>query len=131
MPTIWEHRVFVVGTVASIGAAIQALDIAFPRDDGQPRDLAHPENYGVPLSATGQAPATHYGAVFSVTEVLREHLEGMGLASVQGITYWRATNPEGILAVTNHPASLARIGQAWDWKDSMQAMGLQPAVTTT
>jgi hypothetical protein len=127
MPTQWQHRVFVIGTSASIGAAIGALDVAFPRDDGQPRDLAHPGNYGVPLSASGQAPATHYGAIFSVTEPLRVQLEGMGLANVPGISYWRATNPEGVLATTNHAGSVAQIGQVWDWKDSMAKMGLQPA----
>lgn len=125
MATIWEHEVFVIGAAASMPGAIAALDIAFPRDDDQPRDPSKPEEVGCRLSANGQAPATHYGAAFSVTEVIRESLEGMGLAQTPGITYWRCSNPEGILATTNHPSSQASIGQPWDWQQCLVAVGLQ------
>lgn len=125
MATIWEHEVFVVGAAASMPGAIAALDIAFPRDDAQPRDPAKPEEVGCQLSDGGQAPATHYGAAFSVTEPIRENLEGMGLAQTVGITYWRCSNPEGILETTNYPASQASIGQPWDWQQCLAAVGLQ------
>lgn len=125
MATIWEYQVYVIGAAASMPGAIAALDIAFPRDDGQPRDPSKPEEVGCRLSATGQAPASHYGAAFSVTETIRESLEGMGLAATPGIVYWRCSNPEGILATTNHPASQASIGQPWDWQQCLAAVGLQ------
>lgn len=125
MATIWEHQVFVVGAAASMPGAIAALDIAFSRDDGQPRDPSKPEEVGCRLSANGQAPATHYGAAFSVTESIRENLEGMGLAQTPGITYWRCSRPEGILVTTNHLASQPSIGQPWDWQQCLAAVGLQ------
>lgn len=125
MATQWVHQVFVIGAAESMPGAIAALDIAFPRDDGQPRDSSKPEEVGCQLSANGQAPATHYGAAFSVTEAIRENLEGMGLAATPGIVYWRCSNPAGILTTTNYPASQANIGQPWDWQQCLAALGLQ------
>jgi len=123
--TIWIHQVFVFALAESMPGAIAALDIAFPCDDGQPRNPANPESVGCKLSANGESPATHYGAAFSVTEPIRESLEGLGLAQTPGITYWRCSNPEGVLAATNHQPSLASIGQPWDWQQSLTAVGLQ------
>jgi hypothetical protein len=60
-----------------------------------------------------------------VTESIRENLEGMGLAQTPGITYWRSSNPEGILAATNHQSSQASIGQPWDWQQCLAAVSLQ------
>lgn len=125
MATIWKHQVYVIVAAVSMPSAIAALDIAFPKDDGQPRDPSKPEQVGCQLSANNQAPASHYGAAFSVTETIRESLEGMGLAQTPGITYWRCSNPEGILATTNHPASQTSIGQPWDWQQCLAAVGLQ------
>jgi hypothetical protein len=125
MATEWAHQVFVFGVSQAMPGAIVALDIAFPRDDGQQRNPAEPELVGCKLSANGLEPVTHYGAAFSVTEAIRENLEGLGLAQTPGITYWRCSNPEGILASTNHPASEASIGQPWDWMRCLAAISLQ------
>lgn len=121
MPTQWEHQVFVVCFNTAISGAIQALDIAFPRDDGQPRDPNNPQQVGCALSGPG---GTYYGAAFSVTEQIRETLEGLGLASVPGVTYWRCGNPSGLLTATNHPGSLDKIGQPFGWDDAKAALGL-------
>lgn len=125
MTTNWCHQVSVISSAEAMPGAIAALDIAFPCDDGQPRNQAEPELVGCKLSANGLAPATHYGAAFSVTESIRENLEGMGLAQTPGVTYWRSSNPEGILAATNHPSSEASIGQPWDWQQCLAVAGLQ------
>lgn len=125
MFTIWQHEVFVVGAAESMPGAIAALDITFPCDDGQPRDPAKPESVGCKLSVSGQTPVSHYGIAFSVTEAIRENLEGMGLAQTPGISYWRCSNPQGLLIATNHPASQPSIGQPWDWQQSLAAVGLQ------
>ena len=108
--------------------AIAALDIAFPCDDGTPRNPANPANYGQELSATGTDPGTSYGAAFCVTEPIREALEAIGLASTPGVSYWRCSNPEGILAATNDPLSVSRIGEAWSYADSLAAAGVVPVV---
>ena len=125
MATEWAHQVFVFCLSQAMPGAIAALDIAFPCDDGQPRNPAEPELVGCKLSANGLGPATHYGAAFSVTESIRENLEGMGLAQTSGVTYWRSSNPGGILAATNHQPSQASIGQPWDWQQCLAAVGLQ------
>lgn len=124
--TLWEHQVFVLGESSAMVGAIAALDIAFPCDDGSPRDTAHPEKYASKYSANGQLPATHYGAAFVVTEAIRANLEGMGLAQTPGITYWRTSNPEGILTATNHTGSQAQVGQPFAWADCLAAISLQP-----
>ena len=126
MKTIWIHQVYVLAEAASMPGAIQALDIAFPCDDGLPRDPAHPEYYASKYSGNGQLPATHYGAAFVVTEEIRASLEGMGLDTTPGIAYWRASNPEGILSASSLPADQAKVGQPWAWEDCLSAMGLQP-----
>jgi hypothetical protein len=125
MTTNWCHQVFVISLAEAMPGATAALDIAFPCDDGQARNTAEPKLVGCKLSANGLAPATHYGAVFSVTESIRKNLEGMGLAQTPGITYWRCSNPEEILTATNHQPTLASIGQQWDWQQSLTAVGLQ------
>lgn len=125
MATQWVHEVFVIGLAEAMPGAIAALDIAFPCDDGRPRDPAKPELVGCKLSGNGQAPSSHYGAAFSVTEQIRENLESMGLAQTPGIFYWRCSNPEGVLIATNHLASQSSIGQPWGWQQSLAAVGLQ------
>jgi hypothetical protein len=126
METLWVHCVCVIAESAAVAGAIQALDIAFPKDDGTPRDTAQPESYAVKLSATGSDPTTHYGSSFVVTEAIRETLEGMGLASIPGITYWRVNSETGLLETTNHAESIPSIGQTWNWENCLSAMELNP-----
>ena len=128
METIWKHSVYVICTSASMPGAIAALDVAFPCDDENPRDPTKPDQVGCRLSATGQAPATHYGAAFSVTEEIRENLESMGLANTPGIIYWRCSNPEMILATTNNQPDHGSIDHIWDWSKCLQSCGLQPVI---
>lgn len=128
MSTIWVHQVYVLGEAAAMPGAIAALDIAFPCDDGSLRDAAHPEYYAAKYSANGQAPATHYGAAFVVTEPIRQSLEELGLNQTPGITYWRCSNPEGILATTNHASSVNHIGESWDWENCLNGIGLKNIV---
>jgi len=128
MHTIWIHQVYNLAEAASMPGAIAALDIAFPCDDGSPRDATKPELYGSKYSVNGLEPATHYGSAFVVTEEIRQKLEELGLAQTSGITYWRTSNPEGILALTNHPQDIAHIGQPWSWADCLSSMGLQLVV---
>lgn len=125
MATQWEHQVYVIGAAAVAPGVIAALDAAFPRDDGQARNPADIEKVARAMSASGSAPATHYGAAFSIKEDIRARLEGMGLAATPGVTYWRCSNPAGLLTATNHPASLASIGQPWSWESCKAAVGLK------
>ena len=123
MATLWEHQVYVIALAQAMPGAIAALDIAFPCDDGAPRNPATPELYGCKLSANGLEPATHYGSSFVVTESIRQALESMGLDDTPGITYWRCGNPDGILHATNNPGQST--GMLWGFADSLTAMGLQ------
>ena len=123
MATSWEHQVHVIALAQAMPGAIAALDIAFPCDDGTPRNPATPELYGCRLSANGLEPATHYGSSFAVTESIRQALESMGLDDTPGITYWRCGNPDGILHASNYPNQVIEI--PWSFNDCVLAMGLQ------
>jgi len=123
MTTDWVHLVHVICAADAMAGAVAALDVAFPCDDGQPRDTAHPDRYGSALSADGKAPATHYGASFSVTEEIRQRLEVLGLAQTPGVSYWRCTNPGGVLESSNWPGQQTGIPFLFD--DSATVMGLQ------
>jgi hypothetical protein len=126
MPTIWVHNVHVICASASMPGAIAALDIAFPCDDGMPRDLTHPERYGCALSVDGNEPATHYGASFSVTEEIRQRLESLGLAQTPGVSYWRCSNPDGVLESSNWPGQ--QVGMAFGFDDATVAMALKRVI---
>lgn len=125
MATVYEHQVFVLVASAAAGSVITALDAAFPCDDGSQRDSAHPENYAAKYSASGQEPATHYGAAFVITEARRQAIEAAGLNAAPGVTYWRTTNPGGILTLTNHAGSRSSVGQSWAWGNCLSALSLQ------
>lgn len=123
--TLWIHQVFVLGEASAMPGAIAALDIAFPCDDGSPRNATKPELYASKYSTSGQLPATHYGAAFVITEQIRQDLESMGLANAPGITYWRCSNPEGILDTTNHASDWGSIGMSWNWQNCLDSLGLK------
>lgn len=125
MPTLYAHEVFVIATAAVTPTVIAGLDQAFPRDDGQARNPADIGSVACSMSASGSAPVTHYGAAFAIKESVRAQLEGMGLNALPGVTYWRCSNPEGLLVATNHPASVASIGQAWGWSQCKAALGIK------
>lgn len=123
MNTIWQHTVYVICSADSISGAIAALDLAFPRDDGIARDPSKPEEYSCLLSASGIFPATHYGSSFSITEIIRQQLEDLGLAQTPGISYWRVSNPDGILQSSNWPNQ--QIGIPFIFDDALSVMGLK------
>ena len=121
--TDYVHGVHVICSADSMSGAIAALDIAFPCDDGTPRNPATPELYGCKLSGNGLEPATHYGSSFVVTEAIRQALESLGLDDTPGITYWRCGNPDGILHASNYPDQAIDI--PWSFDACVSAMGLQ------
>lgn len=123
MPTEWQHTVHVVCVANAMPGAIAALDIAFPCDNGAARNPSTPEQYGCRLSADGKTPVTHYGAIFSVTEEIRQQLEGLGLHQAPGVSYWRTSNPDGILHASNWPNQ--QIGAVWSFEDALAAVGLK------
>lgn len=125
MSTDWQYRVFVLCHEDSIVSAIQALDVAFPCDDLQARDPSKPELLSLPLSESGQSPPTHFGSSFSVTEQLRQTLEGMGLANTPGVLYWRMNANNGQLQTTNHQGSQSLIGQEINWNQILDLCNLK------
>ena len=127
MSTNWKYTAHVICSAESMPGAIQALDIAFPKDDGTPRDASQPQQYGCELSLNGQLPAIHYGSSFVVTEETRKNLENIGLANTPGVTYWRCGNPDGILQTTNHPNE-AHIGESWSFDNCVSELGLSRVV---
>lgn len=124
MSTNWLYCVHVICAAETMAGAIQALDIAFPKDDGTPRDPNTPQSYGCELSPNATEPVTHYGSSFVITEEIRQNLENAGLANTPGITYWRCSNPEGILQTTNNPDT-SDIGNPFTFDDCLSKLNLK------
>lgn len=125
MATSYAHGIVFVCPASLVSTVLDALDSIMPRADGAERDPSQPRNYGLPLSASGTGSPTHYLSNFVVTEATRSALESAGLGTLPGVSYWRTSNPGGILATTNHPASVATIGQSFSWRDALTRLSLQ------
>lgn len=125
MGTIWVYSISVICTKEASPSILQALDIAFPCDDGQPRDVNSPQKYGCSLSIDGLDPVTHYGAQFVVTEEILNAIAQVGLPAAQGVVFWRTGNPDGILQATSSPNDMDKVGQIWTWTDCINSAGLK------
>ena len=124
MATIYQHRIFVIVDSASMPGVLSAFDAIYPREDGEPRTGSNNE-FGLGLNATGTGSPTHYGAVFSVTESVRQAMDAANLDQAAGVSFWRATNPESVLVTTNNAASQDNIGDPWQWQDCLDAVNLR------
>lgn len=127
MATIYQHRIFVIVASAAMPAVLSAFDAIYPREDGLPRTGENNE-FGLGLNSTGSGSPTHYGAVFAVTESVRSAMDAANLDQAAGVSFWRASNPEGILITTNDVTSQSRIGDPWQWQDCLNAVNLKATV---
>jgi len=124
MGTQWEHMLFVFCSPGSLQDAISALDLAYPRDDGIPRDTGLSSEFGPGFGESPSGPIQFYGVAIVATEEIRALLESTGIGSNSGVKYWRTTNPGGLLVTTNHQPSVESIGLPWGWKDCVSSLGL-------
>lgn len=79
--------------------------------------------YIVPLSADGQAPATHWGCSTAATESIRTGMLQQ-LSGLQTVSFWRCAADGYALQSTNHGGSQASIGEPFGFDDACAALGL-------
>lgn len=83
----------------------------------------------VPLSATGQSPATHYGASSQETEATRQALLPL-LDPANGVHAWPGQIPgdpvtENTVTDSNSLPLCAPSDMRWTWDACLQSLGLQ------
>lgn len=117
-----QWRLHVVLASALIPSAFTVLDQILPLQSGA-RNPATPEAYSTPLSATGANPPTHYGTTLDLTDSDRLELLASGIASVQGVKYWR-TNLGQLLEATNSQTANPPMRGQWLWADCLSDVGL-------
>jgi len=112
---MWSWRVVIIVPAASKSvaeAAARQINSTGPDYAGDAFTLA--------LSATGNAPATHYGLYTSATDEMVEEMAS-ALPSISGVQFWRH-GVGGDLQASNVTAPS---GQAWGWEQSLDAAGLR------
>lgn len=123
--TNWLYVLHIICPVASVATAIHYLDLALPKDDGQPRDSDHPESFCLPLSSSGSNPITHWGVSFCATDGVVTELANSEAFGISGIKWWRASNLTGVLEVSNVESDQGSVGLTWDWANCLSSVGLQ------
>ena len=118
--TIWQHTYTIIATPEATQSALVALDLVMP-DEGGPRSFP----FGRALSSGGNLPASHYLISFQCTEEQRQQFIEVGLGDSVGLTYWRTSNPGGVLVTTNHQGSVELIGSQFSWVDALTQADLQ------
>jgi hypothetical protein len=89
---------------------------------------AEAQTFGLPLSADGQAPATHYGISTLATEAIREAAEA-ALVQVPNARWYRTSNSAltgtpALLQATNDPTAETYLGQPWSFAATLAQHGL-------
>lgn len=114
MTTEWRWRLIVVVPDASLAAA-----------DGAAREInsTGPDYEGdaftIPLSASGDAPVTHWGLYTSATDEMVAKMAA-SLPNIRDARFWRH-DANGSLQASNVSAAA---GQSWSFEQSLAAAGL-------
>lgn len=111
MTTAWRWYVAIIVPVESLGVAEAAADLI--------AGVQPSSTFTIPLSLTGELPATHYACATYATD---EWLSAMqtALPSVPGAKYWRV-DENGLLAAST---SRGRTGEYWSWRKTLLDAGL-------
>ena len=114
----WQNRIMMIGPAGERAADNAAHTLHWPGGD------AEAATFGVPLSPTGMAPATHYGSYTSATAALWAQMQEL-LAAGQypGLVWYRLDRNQTVLTETNNPT--AETGRPWEWTDALDDLGLR------
>jgi hypothetical protein len=113
---IFRWRVsIIVPAIAKAGAeeAAKAINSTGPDYEG--------DAFNVPLSTSGDGPATHFGLCTSATDEMVSAMF-VALTEIPSAMFWR-TDAEGHLVASNVTSADS---QPWGWNESLAAAGLRP-----
>lgn len=118
MTTTWLYRYHLIVSAADRDAANQvAVEVT--------GDEADRLTFGVPLSVSGNEPATHFGCSTAATDPIRTGLAvRLGAGRVPSIKFWRLDAQTGLLVQTNVAASVGKVGQTLTWEQALVDAGL-------
>lgn len=109
----WPYRHLIIVAAAEREAA-NALAATIDPDDGS-------GTFGVPLSASGLEPVTHYGCS-TVSEFAMAEAMYNVQPTLPSVQWWRLQSASGQLIDSNTLHGLP--GQRWTWSDALQAANL-------
>ena len=117
----WPYRHIVI-VAAADRAAANLVAASIDPDDGS-------GTFGVPLSADGSGPATHFGCSGLSDDVIAGAMYDADVADppvLPSVQWWRL-DAVGLLIDSN--TLFGTPGEAWTWLDALDALGLQRVET--
>ena len=113
--TLWINRLHMVVTA-------EEKDTANTYAAGLTENPEDVYTFEIPLSPTGQLPATHYGTSTVVTEDMRVQMWQDFMTGVAPMTtqYWWLQSPSGVFVDSNVPGSTST-----DFDECIAALGLK------
>ena len=116
MPTIWVYRLHAITEQAAANASNSFWTLIAP---GDPE--AEARSYGVPLSATGQEPATHCGISSAFNA---EMLAKMKVLDELATLRYYVCDAWSFALLEQRGGGLV-LGQPCSWEDALEDAGLQ------
>ena len=113
----WPYRHIIIVSAAEQAAA-NVIAAEIDPDDGS-------GTFGVPLSADGSEPATHFGCFTASDDVMAGamfNVDAVDPPLLASVKWWRIDAASGLLIDGNTIDGEA--GQAWTWQDALQALSL-------
>lgn len=119
------YAVDFVAEAATMPDIITKINIVFPEVIKDPNDSS---NYGLPLSASGSLPATHYFNKVDVSISDMTSFDALGVSSISGLNMWLWSQRDKKLISTNNVATQDQKGQLWESNEAFKVLNLLPIV---
>lgn len=110
----WPYRHIII-------VSAEQRDMANQAASGIDPDTGGANTFGVPLSADGSEPATHYGCSMLSTEQMRQSMEG-AQGVITSVKWWRLDPTTETLQATN--TEHGTIGEILTRQQALDALGL-------
>ena len=119
------YAVDFVAEAATMPDIMTKINTVLPEIAKDPND---PSNYGLPLSASGSLPATHYFNKVDVSVSDMVSFDALGVGSISGLNMWLWSQRDKKLISTNNAATMDQKGQLWESNEAFKVLNLLPIV---
>jgi len=125
MEEIKLYAVDFVAEAALMPNITNIINVVFPQNQKDPND---PNNYGLPLSTTGELPATHYFSKVDVSGKDIVAFDALGVSNLSGLNMWLWKQIDKKLVSTNNEATMDQKGKLWESNTAFKVLNLLPIV---
>lgn len=115
----WPYR-HIILVAAAEQAAANLIAAEIDPDDGS-------QTFGVPLSADGSEPATHYGCSTLSDDLMANAMFAVDAANppmLASVVWWRLDSQTDLLIDRSANAVGGVVGEPWSWTEALSAAGL-------